>query len=358
MIKHTDIAGVKLDGIHELGESLRLFRCEHGDIPLVVFKSDIKATYRRIPLHFLWQIKQIISFNGIHRVDRTACFGNRGSQIIFMAFMGLVMWVAIYVYHIAHLKVYVDDAFLFERACDTMYYAPYDLFFPSKQTQLLHLWDKLGIPHEKEKQEFGSVLRIIGFEVDPNAMTVTMDYSSRKELLSLIHDFAITGKKCTLKEFQRIAGHINWALNVFPLLRPGLSALYAKTAGKERDFATIRVNAAVIRELTWVASRVESSTGVHFLKSVEWDPRSADSDAFTFFMDASSLGIAFFLPCAKLAYQCLSPSPELSKHIFFHEALAVCSVFHHFVAASFQSVTHRLVIYTDSSNTVDIFSSL
>ena len=358
MIKRTDIAGVKLDGIRELGESLRLFRCEHGDIPLVVFKSDIKAAYRRIPLHFLWQIKQIISFDGVRRVDRTACFGNRGSQIIFMAFMGLVTWVAIYVYHIAHLKVYVDDAFSFERAHDTMYYEPYDSYLPSKQTRLLHLWDELGIPHKKDKQEFGTVLRIIGFEVDPNAMTVTMDYNSRKELLTLIRDFAITGKKRTLKEFQRIAGHINWALNVFPLLRPGLSALYAKTAGKERDFATIRVNAAVVRELSWIACRVESSTGVHFLKSVEWDPRSTDSDAFTFFTDASSLGIAFFLPCAKLAYQCPSPSPELSKHIFFHEALAVCSVFHHFVAASFHSVTHRLVIYTDSSNTVDIFSSL
>ena len=239
-----------------------------------------------------------------------------------------------------------------------MYYKPYDSFFLSKQTWRLHLWDELGIPHKKEKQEFGSVLCIISFKVNPNTMMVIMDYSSRKELLSLIRDFAITWKKHILKKFQCIVGHINWVLNVFPLLHPGLSALYAKTAGKESDFANIRVNAAVDRKLTWIASRVESSTGVHFLKSIEWDPRSTDLNAFTFFMDASSLGIAFFLPCAKLAYQCPSPSPELSQHIFFHEALAVCSVFHHFVAAYFQSVTHRLVIYTDCSNTFDIFSSL
>ena len=46
MIRRDDIAGVKLDGIRELGESLRLFRHQHGNVPLDVFKSDIKAVYR------------------------------------------------------------------------------------------------------------------------------------------------------------------------------------------------------------------------------------------------------------------------------------------------------------------------
>ena len=102
---------------------------------------------------------------------------------------------------------------------------------PNKQ--LLQLWDELGILHDKEKQEFGSVLHIIGFEVEPNTMTVTMDADTQKELIELIHAFAIMGKKRTLQEFQRITGHINWALNIFPLLKPGLLAIYAKTAGKE-----------------------------------------------------------------------------------------------------------------------------
>ena len=65
---------------------------------------------------------------------------------------------------------------------------------------------------------------------------------------------------------------INWALNVFPLLWPGLLAVYAKPVGKEHDLATIRVNAAVAHELAWVVCRLESSTGMYMLKSVEWDP--------------------------------------------------------------------------------------
>jgi hypothetical protein len=132
-----------------------------------------------------------------------------------MAFMGLVTWIALYVFSIEHLKDYVDDAFSFERADHFLYYPPYRTTYPAKQARLLQLWDELGIPHDQAKQEFGSVLRIIGLEVDPNAMTVTMDIDARNELIQLISNFAITGKKRTLKEFQRIAGHVNWAFNVF-----------------------------------------------------------------------------------------------------------------------------------------------
>ena len=255
MIKRNDIARVKLDSIRELGESLHLFRHQHRDKPLVLFKSDVKATYRWIPLHFLWQIKQVITFDALCCIDRAACFGSWGLQIIFMAFMGLVMWIAIYIYMITHLKDYIDNSFSFELTDNVLYYLPYDTYYPAKQTHLLQLWDELGILHDRSKQEFGPTLHIIGLEVDPNAMTVTMDSNSRDDLIQLIRTFAIAGKKRTLKEFQCIAGHVNWALNVFPLLKPGLSAIYSKIAGKERDLATIQVNAAVIYELymSWVA---------------------------------------------------------------------------------------------------------
>ena len=158
-------------------------------------------------------------------------------------------------------------------------------------------------------------------------MTVTMDVDARNELTQLINGFAITSRKRTFKEFQRIAGHVNWAFNVFPLLKPGLSVVYSKMAGKNRDLATIRVNTLIVYELSWVARRISNSSGVHFLKSIEWDPRSTKSCAFTAFTDALGIELGFFLPSSKLAFQCPLPSMNASKHIFFFEALAVCSTF-------------------------------
>ena len=79
--------------------------------------------------------------------------------------MSLVTWIAIYVYLIAHLKDYVDDAYSFELASEHQYYSPYNAFYPSKQARLLCLWDELGIPHDKEKQELDPPYALSGLKL-------------------------------------------------------------------------------------------------------------------------------------------------------------------------------------------------
>ena len=209
-----------------------------------------------MPIHHFWQVKKVISFESLCCVDHAACFASRGFQILIIAFMGLVMWVTLYVYSIDHLKDYVDDIFSFEWADWLLYYPPYQAMYPARQACLLQLWDDLGIPHDQGKQEFGPVLHIIRLEVDPNSMTVTMDINTQNELNQLISNFVVAGRKCTLIEFQCIAGHMNWAFNIFPLLKPGLSAIYLKMAEKNRDLSTIRVNTMIAYELSWVACRI------------------------------------------------------------------------------------------------------
>jgi len=76
------------------------------------------------------------------------------------------LWITIHIEGISGLLAYIDDTFSHNPDPHLLYYPPYDMIFPSKQTHLLHLWDSLGIPHEKKKQEFGQVLTIIGFQVD------------------------------------------------------------------------------------------------------------------------------------------------------------------------------------------------
>jgi hypothetical protein len=49
--------------------------------------------------------------------------------------------------------------------------------------------------------------------------------------------FCFTAEKHTLHEFQQIAGTINWLFNVFPLLKPGLSAVYNKMRDKSKLLA-------------------------------------------------------------------------------------------------------------------------
>ena len=42
----------------------------------------------------------------------------------------------------------------------------------SRSVLLLLLWDELNIPHEEKKQIYGPIVAFVGFEVDPNAMTI------------------------------------------------------------------------------------------------------------------------------------------------------------------------------------------
>jgi hypothetical protein len=185
-----------------------------------------------MPMHYLWQVRQIVTFGNARHVDRCNQFGGGAAGRIWESFIALILWIGVFIKLIQDLYGYVDDEFSWDFANNLMFYPPYGKYLPTKQVTLLSLWDELGIPHEEKKQLWGSPLIIIGFEVDPNAMTITMSPPQRDELIAVICSFAVPGHRRQLREFQRLAGWINWCLNVYPLLRPGLSALYDKIRGK------------------------------------------------------------------------------------------------------------------------------
>jgi len=92
MIDRQSIAGVKLDGIKSLGDSIRAFCTAHpADLSnrqtLTLWKSDVAAAYRQMPMHPLWQIKQIINIGGQFSVDRGNNFGGCASHKIWWSFI-------------------------------------------------------------------------------------------------------------------------------------------------------------------------------------------------------------------------------------------------------------------------------
>lgn len=354
MIDRDAIKGTKLDGLHSLGASLLKFREQHPNVELIMFKSDVSQAFRRLPMHPLWQVKQILTVHGQRHVDRNNNFGGRGSPKIWISFMSLVAWIAIHKILIDALKTYMDDSFSFEVAGRVLYYPPYDCYFPAKQTRLLQLWDDLHLPHERPKQVFGAPLTIIGFEVDPNAMQVTLPHHKKAELVIELRRFAQKNHRWSLREFQRLAGWCEWSFNVFPLLKPGLSVLYDKIRGKKNAFAQIHVNNALLRELRWLADHVERLDGLHLFRCLDFEP--SRDDVVVIYTDASAAGMGLWFPDDNFA--CQSPLPGDAPHdsIFFFEALAVCSAIH--AVTNMDETPAKLLIYTDNSNTVAMFDSL
>jgi hypothetical protein len=149
---------------------------------------------------------------------------------------------------------------------------------------------------------------------------------------------------------------MNWALNVYPLLRPGLSALYAKTAGKLESRAKIWINRDVVRELTWVVHHLLSADGVFFFKSVSWDFAHLTDDVLKVYTDASGEGIAYWFPTANLGFQSPLPCEAPTGTIFYFEALAVTAAI--LAAVQCSPPDGRIAIFTDNLNTVSMFNSL
>ena len=348
-------ASVYLDTLHILGKALLDVRRCFGDAPIILFKTDVSQAYRRLPVHPLWQlhVHQVVSIQGSFHVDNNNNFSNRGAGRLWITFFSLVLWIAVFVKLVDDLFAYIDDAFSWEFADHVAFYPPYQKFLPTKQTQLLSLFDEVGVPHEERKQVFGSPLQIIGFKVDPNSMTITMPRAARDELVSAVRAFDNPRQSRSLRDFQRLAGWVNWSLNVYPLLRPGLSGIYEKMQRGTFPFQKLSVNNAVSNELRWLASHIETSNGVRIIESQEW-PRFEAHDSFL--CDACPTGMGYWSPKACEGFVCGLP-PNTRNGIFFFEALTVLSALSH----ACQSIHYRpcrLAIFTDSLNTFDMFNTL
>jgi hypothetical protein len=220
--------------------------------------------------------------------------------------------------------------------------------------KLLELWDLIGLPHEEPKQILGPILKVIGFEVDPNAMTVSMSLEKREELIAACETFMISGACKTLREFQRLQGWINWALNVYPRLRPALCQSYHKIIGKARPSAPIHVNNTMRTELKWFIGHVKKSNGIHMLKSVKWFPQDNQASTLIGFVDASGLGMGIWFPGKYAGFQAPLPPDGPKDLIFYYEALEICSAIHLGIKYGIK----HIAIYSDNTNSVDMFSSL
>jgi hypothetical protein len=359
MIKKEDIAGYPLDNMTHLGEMLLKKKKEFPDEVLTLFKSDISDAYRHLPMHPLWQIKQVNTIEGKRYIDHRNCFGGKGSGSLFIAVNSLVTWVGKNEYRIPDLGVYSDDSFGVELARNLTFHEPYGRFMPTSQVTLLNLWNRLGIPHKEKKQLFGTTLTIIGIDVDANELTFTLPTESKADLLAHLYEFARTpegnGVKYSLKEFQRLAGWFNWALNVYPLLRPALSNIYAKMSHSKPDkpLTKLYVNNAIRDDLLWAADHINTLPGTRIFKSLDWDPDTADIEAYC---DASLDGLGFWFPALKAAYWSPIPEEPPKDTIFYFEALSVLSAILH--STTFGFSISKLVIYTDNLNTVHMFNSL
>ncbi|KAG5730697.1 hypothetical protein E4T56_gene4054 [Termitomyces sp. T112] len=226
---------------------------------------------------------------------------------------------------------------------------------PKNQARLLVLWDAIGCPWKEKKQEFGEKLKIIGFWVDINQGTITLSEDSAADIVSKIESFIETpSRRPPLRNWQRLAGHLNWLLNVLPWGRPTLTEMYRKMSGKDTMHPGIYLNKEVIADMNWLIDIIPKSMGVRFLDTMRWHNSAADMVIWT---DASlKLGMAFIYAGNGFAYQMAPEEMSTKIDIFFLELIAILSAIFH--VALFSHPPRRLLIFPDSLDSVAVSNSL
>jgi hypothetical protein len=137
------------------------------------------------------------------------------------------------------------------------------------------------------------------------------------------------------------------------MIRPALNNLYPKIAGKDQPLMKIWVNNAVRDDLVWASAHLRDSLGIRLLSSVSWNTEDADE---TVLCDASITGLAFWIPACHQSYYSPVPLDTASDIIFYFEALAVAGALDNLRTSAMNS--SKIIVYTDSLNTVNIFNTL
>jgi len=301
--------------------------------------------------HPLWQIRQIVILDGALYVVRRLVFGNRASPRIWCSVSGLLCWLAIHKLNISSLHVYMDDFFGLDFQDNQVAY--HGKLRPRSQVQLLLFWEFISCPFEDKKQESGSDLKIIGFWVDANKGSISLTHESVSEIQSSIDKFLSHPGRCPpLRDWQQLAGHLNWLLNVLPWGRPALSELYRKMRGKTNGRQGVYHNREVVTDLTWLRDVIPRSIGIRFVDNMHWSDEAADMIVWT---DASLIGLGCCYASNALVYQLRPSLPDVKIDIFFLELLAILSAVFHVASLA---PPRRLLIFSDSLDSISVLDSL
>lgn len=353
MVQRADIPTPPLDRLTQLTEWMTVLRKMHPNEKLTIWKSDIAEAYRNIPMHPLWQIKQVVFIDGKGYVDRCNAFGGTASGAIFIAVNSLIAWIAKHRKGIKFMGTYVDDSFGCCLASDKKYYAKYKADLPRDQALLLELWDEIGIPHKLEKQLHGPRLTVIGFDVDSKNMSIKLPDKSRADLLKELDTWCRGGGK-PARSWVQFGGWLNWALDVYPLQRPALNSFYAALGphNHRNSKAIVEVPDAVKEDLRWAKNHMKRSKGILFMKTHLWRPEDATVVIYT---ATSSKGMGFWYHKSGHGFYSEHTLRVAEHPKFYAGALCVLSALYD---ATLNGKNERILIFTDNAYVAALFTTL
>jgi hypothetical protein len=189
----------------------------------IIIKRDVKSAFRTIPIapHQQWLMG--FTWAGMFYTEKCLSFGLRTAPFLFNLFAEAFHWI---------LQTFLHWV-VFHYLDDFMTILP-----PSSSTALVTatkddykvISAELGIPPNDSKDQDGTVVDLLGIEVDTNAMMARLSHAKRARAIELVTAILKEGS-VSLHRMQQVTGLLSFCSQVVRLGRTHLRRLYDFEAG-------------------------------------------------------------------------------------------------------------------------------
>ena len=212
----------------------------------ILLKKDLKAAFRQVPISSIDWPLFIFFWRGKYYADLFLPFGLRTSPRIYNLFGEAIHWTLedTHNWSISH---YVDD-FLAVFPPNTN---------PSEKSAI---FDKIctdfGFPTEPSKDEMGTVVSHLGFEIDTSSMTATLSENKRNRAINLLTSL-ISRKSAPAATLEQLLGFLNHCCEVIPVGRPFLRHLFTtlshanKSNRQSNPYRYAKITKHARRDILW-----------------------------------------------------------------------------------------------------------
>ena len=214
----------------------------------VILKRDIKEAFRNIPVAPQMQWLLGFQWNDNFYMERCLPFGLATAPFIFNLFAEAFHWILQSWLDWKFLSHYLDDFILIIPPSPSL-----DSVIHTAVKNYIDVTDLLGIPRNDKKDQCGTALTVLGYEIDTNTfiLRVPRDKLSKAYNSTLQ---ALSKPSLNLHEAESLAGFLGFCAPAVQLGRVFLRSLWSFTAAYPEDvpkFTRRRIPADLRCDLTW-----------------------------------------------------------------------------------------------------------
>ncbi|GAA5883172.1 hypothetical protein JCM1840_003420, partial [Sporobolomyces johnsonii] len=258
----------------------------------VLYKLDISATFKLLPMSPEWQMRQAIlvpyrdasgELRPRYHLQWRATFGSRASPSLWTNLIATIGWIVCKRNSelVPWPLTYMDDAFGVDLSGRTSQVAHDGEVreVPAAQAAIIAVWNELGLAWKWKKALHGRRLTITGIIVDLDDYSLSLEPEAVDKFSVAAASFLATPNcQPPLRHWRQLAGWANWALTLRLWARPLLSPLFSKLGRASSPYSKVFINRAVKDSLAAFVTELETGAPLDLRDPAltRWDEKEAD----------------------------------------------------------------------------------